>query len=723
MVVGRPAAADGERTLPYPELLPRTIGEAPLTLTLGQLRPAIATPGTTSGLDVTLTNQGLTSTAPTLQARVGAQLTTRADLDAPIDYGATTPISDAVPVPTLAPGASATVHLTIRAETLGQGAPYGVFPLLVQAAEGPASATIRTYLPFERRKEYEPLDFSVAMPLTPDPDPALSGGSPAATEAAWSRVTATGSRLDRILAGTAGTQVTYIVDPAVLAPSPTRTAPTAPGSPAATGTGSGIGSAPATGSTTGTTRPTASTPAAPTPTPGASTTPPPSPAREAFAGRLATLASTHPIWSLPTEDPDVSELLHEDVAASTLARVVGDDGRVATRLSPASLTRVAWPHGAIGTDQVRRVAAAYGPSWTGPLVLPLADSQEPGWTGDAARKFSDGPAVLAYDETLSRLLANSAGAPASAGPGLTQRFLAETMTILQEFPGRSRRLLALAPRDVDPEPTTLAALLRTADSTPWLRTTPTDELVAATREPAAPAALAPDDAASRPDPFPSGGSPLDDQAVDTVETDLRRLDGLGQILPPDATTAVAARQAVTSLLSTRWRGQEAGWEAARTGVRTRVDGLLSGVAVIEPSPVNFFADSGTLAFTVVNGLDVDVHDVQLRLIPHGRMTRLRLPSTPYVLSIAARSRATVKVPVEALAAGPTVVSAQVTSPDGTRLGAQDATLTVQVQPSTGWLVLGIGGAAGAVFLVGLFRTIRRNRPRVSAQDLEEIDLE
>jgi len=48
---------------------------------------------------------------------------------------------------------------------------------------------------------------------------------------------------------------------------------------------------------------------------------------------------------------------------------------------------------------------------------------------------------------------------------------------------------------------------------------------------------------------------------------------------------------------------------------------------------------------------------------------------------------------------------------------------VEVQPNTGRLVVGIGGAAAVVFLVGLFRTIRRNRPRVTAEDLKEIDLE
>lgn len=705
-------APQGDRTPPYPELLPRTTGDALLTLTLGRVVPAISTPGASVDIDVTITNQGLTDAAPVLRARLGPPVLARADLDASTAVERTAVVSDPVPGPTIAPGASATVRLTIPPERLAQDPPYGVCALLVQAEEGAGSAVVRTYLPFEHRKEYEPLRLAVALPVTVDPDPKLTGADPAAAEAAWARATSPGSRLDRILTGTGTSPVTYAIDPTVLGPAgaePDQTAPSATGGPTPSS-----GPPP---STQAGTAPTQTGPDGP-----AETTPPSSPARDGLATRLASLARTHPIWALPAQDPDVTELLRSDAGADTLPRILAPDGRIVARLSPGSLTRVAWPHAALSAEQVRRVSAAYGSGWNGPLVLPLQDTAQPGSTGDAARRFDDGPGVVAYDETLSRLLADATGSPASAGPGLTQRFLAETMTVLLEYPGRPRHLLAVTPRDFDPDPATLAALLRTAESTPWMRLVSTDDLVGAARHNDAPTALAPADPASRPDPLPSGGSPLDAPRVDAVESDLRRIDGLARILPPDSTTPASVHAAALSLLSTRWRGEGVAWQTARTATRARVDALLQGVSVVD-SQINFFADSGTLQVTVVNTLDADVRDVQLHLIPPVRMPRLRLPSTPYVLAIAAHSRATVKVPVEALAAGPTVVSAQVTSPDGTRLGAQDATLAVQVQPSTGWLVVGIGGAAATVFIVGLFRTIRRNRPRVSAQDLEEVDLE
>lgn len=728
MAAARVPAADGDRPAPYPELLPRATGEAPLAMTVTQVRPAVAVPGTDVTIDVAITNQGLVDGSATVQPRIGAPVQSRSELDAPVDLQRATAVGEPATVTNLAPGATGTTQLTLPADRLTQTAPYGVLPLLLTATttggSNGQSATLRTYLPFENRKEYEPLQLGIAVPLTSDADPALTDPDPATSEAAWARQTAPGSRLDRILRGTSATTVTYAVDPGLVGPAATTPAPPptqgpGPASPGASGTPSTTG-----GSTSGTGT---STPwPAPSPTP-TSAAPPTgtqasSPARAAFATRLAQSAASRPFWALPATDPDLSQLVRTDAGPSTLARLAAPDGRLAGDVAPKSLTRVAWPEGALRPDEVRRVEQAYGADWSGPFVLPLGDSQPAGWTGDAARQFAEGPSVLAYDETLSRILADTTAAATPARPGLTQRFLAETMTILQEFPGRQRHVLAVAPRDFDPDPTTLAALLRTADSTPWLRTVSTDVLTGAAAERDAAAATAPDDAATRPAPFPTGGSPLDAGRVDVIETDLRRVGSLAAALPAGSPTLAAVREDLQSLLSLRWRGEGVSWERSRAATQDRADALLRGVSVVD-SQINFFAESGTLQVTVVNTLDVDVHDVQLHLNPQGRQVRLRLPSTPYVLSIAAHSRATVKVPVEALAAGPTVVSAQVTTADGTRLGAQDATLTVQVQPSTGWLVGGIGGAAAVVFLVGLFRTIRRNRPRVSAQDLEEIDLE
>ncbi|MCO5310804.1 MAG: hypothetical protein M9891_16250, partial [Austwickia sp.] len=168
-----------DQTAPYPELLPRTIGDAALEVSLTRLSPSIATPDAAVSIDVTIANRGLTAAKPAVTARVGEPLSSRADLDAPLDVAGTTVVSDSVPAPDIAPQGSASVRLTIPAQRLASAAAYGVRPLLVRAETAGGSAAIRTYLPFEQRKEYEPLSLAVAVPLTQDLDPARSGAAPA----------------------------------------------------------------------------------------------------------------------------------------------------------------------------------------------------------------------------------------------------------------------------------------------------------------------------------------------------------------------------------------------------------------------------------------------------------------------------------------------------------------------------------------------------------------
>ena len=130
----------------------------------------------------------------------------------------------------------------------------------------------------------------------------------------------------------------------------------------------------------------------------------------------------------------------------------------------------------------------------------------------------------------------------------------------------------------------------------------------------------------------------------------------------------------------------------------------------------------TRTVTVVNRLDVDVRNVRVVFEPEGRPPRLRVVAEPAPLTIRAGSRTTVRVQVEAIAAGVVPVSTHLATPANTRLGS-DATVRVRVQPTNGWLMLGLGGLAGVVFIAGLFRALRVGRPRVPTEDLKEIDHE
>lgn len=713
---GSPVPADAPAAdsleIPYPDLLPRVTAGADLNLSLTTMDPRIAHPGQAITITVNVSNTGSTSATVKGRVRVGSALVTRKDLDTPPrPQQMQTVVSDEAPL-VLPAGTSAPMTLTILPGRLPITQSFGVFPVAIEVHRGDASATLSTFLPFERVKEYEPVNVSIAVPLTPDPEPLLLSADDAAREKTWASRTAPESRLGRILEATKPFPVTYAVDPTVLGPPPKPSkSSSAPESPSPKPS------------------PTSSAPTSPAPSSAPSPAPTPSennqenllwdsPARKRFTEKLTAGTSgvqsfSHPVWELPSHDPDLTAL--DSMDPNLLRTLVSSDGQLSKRLSVKDPLRMAWPSTPLTDQQRSRLVAAYGAGSLGGVLLPVSSTHTDQGTGDAARRFGDGTVALGYDEKLSQLMANAA---ASSSAGLSQRFLAETMTILQEYPGRSRQVLIMPPRTFNPNPRTLQTLLTTMTTAPWVKVTSTSSLLSAARDRSAAKASVPKDFR---EPFSLGDSPVDQGRLNRVTEDLRRLDGVPAILPQGSLLPGAARQSQLALLSTRWRGYQRTWPAARDVATERFESVVGGVKVL-PSQVNFFAESGVLQVTVVNSLDVDVKDVQLRLVSQGRNQRLRFPAKAQTVTVPAKSRATVRLMVEAVAAGQAHVSAEVRTPSGTRLGSTETTLEIQVQPTNGWLILVFSGAAGAVFLFGLLRTIRRNRPRVSAEDLKEINL-
>ena len=732
------AAASGSEAytaeVPYPQLLPRTTQDAEVSLRLDSVSPSIATPETPVRVQISVTNRGQDPADLRVRIRLGREaLVSRGELDAAPAARLTTVGAEATPPP-LAPGATTRVGLEIPPSQVPLSRAFGVLPLLVEAQRDTRTSTLSTYLPYERVKEYEPLRVSVAIPLTADPAPEVEATETQAREGAWTAILGSGSRLDRILAGVRDSPVTFALDPVLVGTGPAPSAPTP---------------APATSSpTTGAVASVSQAPVTSAPGPDSSPTPepaagpdPPGPARSAFATRVAAATRDRPVWALPADDPDLTGLAESAPSPQLLADAVAADPSLGSKLHPSSLTAVAWP-ARMPTRAARQdLLAAYGQHRPAAWILPRSAVQPPGTAGSSPHRYADGTPVLAYDDTLSRLLANTAAPDQAAG--ITQRFLAETMTLLQEAPGSARQILVAAPRWMNPDPDTLAAVLAATQGTPWAPFASTAGLLTDSSfehanvvdaQPSTTSGIdrpdvTTDSGEAGDDPPPSvglaaeqAGSPLDTARVDRIQQDLSRVAGLSAILPAQAPLVADVGRADRALLSTRWRGGAAGWDELRGLVDQRVSAALGGVAVV-PSQVNFFAEAGIVQVTVVNNLNVDVHDVHLRLVPEGRVSRLRiLDEQPLVLTIRPRSRATVRVAVEAVAPGVAPVRAELTTPAGDRLGPERTVLDVRVQPMNGWLVLGIGGVLGAVFLVGLFRTIRRNRPRVSAEELKEIDL-
>jgi hypothetical protein len=350
------------------------------------------------------------------------------------------------------------------------------------------------------------------------------------------------------------------------------------------------------------------------------------------------------------------------------------------------------------------------PGLTAAVVSTSGLTLDPGYSGDAARKTSDGLPLLASDDELSSLLAGTSDV--AAGAGTVQRFLAETLTLMKESPGRARSVLVTAPRDFAGDRDVLTSLFTAVGDAPWLRATPSSSLlyaaVDAEREPAP----ATPEIAGEAEPPASMRSPLTPQRLTDISSTKRDIQGAAGILTGAAATRFAATwgESQDQLVSNRWRGRPGGWSRLARMAPAAVQEVTKGVRVlVAPGTVKFLAQDGVLQFIVVNDLDETVDDVQLHLTSDSR--RLRIDDQPGPLRIGAGSRTTVKVRVTAVAPGLVPISADLSTANGTRLG-RNAQVKVQVQPISVTVFWALGGVFALILVVGIYRSLRRpGRPK------------
>lgn len=650
-------------------------GEGAIGGALTSIRPSIASPGQDVIVRLVITNPSDSAVGTAqLGLRLGGRLRTRADVAAhaatPSRQG---PVVVSTTISDLTAKESRPVTVRLPASRIPLQGPFGVLPLTIDIAAGEATHAIATFVPYQVRKEYEPLRLAVALPLTMAPDPRMLTGSTAQTQAAWAEATGANSPAMHAVQGARGSAVTWLLDPAMTGPAPgaAATAATAlPQPPPATSASS------------------ASAAAAPS-----------NALVAAMRGR-----SNQGLWLLPRHDPDLSALA---ATKTTLSRILDEAAGPKGTTTPLEGTPpvVGWLAGSAGESTRRTVAGAFPGQDEVTLLVPESRSDpDPRVTGDAVRTDS-GRRVLAVDDSLSSLFSRTSNPQAAAS--LAQHALADTVALLQESPGRPRTVLVLPARGFNPSPPALQTLLSTLRSAPWVSDTPAQRML--DRSAAAGRAPAVDDSASPPPVTPS---PLTPSSVQGVRQLSARANGIAGVLEQPIVPHGALLDMLTSAA---WRGHAPAWRGVRDQLRERLDTLTEGVTVV-PSTVNFFAETGALQVTVVNDLNVEVHDVRLVTEVQGRPPRLRIRSDPGPLRIRPKSRTTVRLDVEAVAAGVVPIRTYLKTPSGTSLG-DVSTVRVRVQPTNGWLVLGAGIVVGLVFIAGLFRAIRAGERRVDKAEL------
>ena len=695
--------APGAAAAPGAAPAPAAVAGPHVTVQLSAITPRVARPGQSVKVTGVVRNTGgKPVAAPVVVARLRTTGLGSRDQVAAWANG-----SDAVlPGPevahqglhgTLGTGRSASFSLTLPAAAVRSPSAFAALPLAVEVHPGSSPAvvgTTHTFLPWFQRKEFTRLSLAFAIPLTLDPDPDLFGAPSARRTQAWQTAIGPGSRIDRLLTGAGAAPVTWAVDPALLGPPATAEA-----TPANQAT------------STPSPTPTGSSPATPTVDPVAGLT-------TALAGRLREGGAQHTIWSLPYSDPDLATTLSLAPGDPSVTTVMATPDQLSAAVGRTVRRDVAWPvDGRISPQREAGLRDLYrGSGLTASIVsassLPAPDN---GVTPDAGRRTPDGLPLLAYDDRLSRLLT----ATSSPDDGVTtvQQFLADTIAVLQERPSVPRSVLVAAPRAFAGDPDVLAALMSATADAPWLSRTSTTELLhqaVDAETPATQGGAGP--APSGRDALAPGRSPLTRSVLERIPGLRDQIQGVASLVDPAQFRSALWQDAATQLLSSRWRGQPQSFATLRSSVESSAAELSSGIRV-NPSNVNFLADQGVLQITVVNTLNVPVHDVRLHLEPGS--PRLRIDDQPAPLRINRLSRTTVKVHVTAVAAGLVPVQASLSSANGTRIG-QGARVDVRVSPTETWVYWVLGVAAGVVLVLGVFRSLRRGRPRPTLPPQENV---
>ena len=716
---------------------------SPLTISLTTISPTVAVPRAPITITGVVRNGGRVPIAsPVARALLGQRsLTSRQAVSAWADSSSDQTPSDQSPSDPppadppladvaraslgkiLAPGSATKFTITIPATAISHRESFAVLPLRVeivgttpttQTTQAPERGDVHTFLPaLATIKAYEPLSVAWLVPLTLDPDPALHGMNSPARNAAWANTLGPGSRLDRLIQGTEGAQVTWAIDPAILGPrQPSRDADTTGGpSP----------------------KPSASVSS----TPGTTATPDPvAEATTALSRRLKAAAPRHTLWALPYADPDFSALSVLAPGNPVLTALISRPSTLVAALGPAR-TDIAWPvEGTLTPKSEAELQRAFGaPRMSAAVTSASTLAGRNGSSGDASRKSSTGLPLLAYDEALSRTFARTAAK--TDGTLTIQRFLADSMALLGERPGTpDRSLLVAAPRTFAGDPAVLRSFFTAVAKAPWLSTTTTSQLLEASAQtlPEIPDvgttdSTSPTGSTASPPPGPtppSGGkpaasdplrarkSPLTSGRLEAIPGTLSAITGIASILDDAQLFRVRWSDAQYQLVSARWRGRPndlTAIEAATTAATSAISRSIN----VAPSSVNFFADKGVLQVTVVNTLAVPIHDVHLTLNP--AQPRLRIEQQPGALRIGAKSRTNVPLRVTSIAAGLVPIEAVLTTRNGTPLG-QSASVDVRVQPTATWIYWVLGGLAGVVLVLGTYRSLRRGSTRGSRPEAQ-----
>ncbi len=609
------------------------------------------------------------------------------------------------------PSGDVSVEVVADPEVLsGLGGSWGPRGLTVEVVDASgerlaAARTFVTWLP-DGWSPTSRTDVAVLVPFSAGP-PSIAGGRvpPERLE----DLVAPQGRLRRTLAVASAPGVSWQVDPAALGEpavaAPRRDDTARPGEAGERGEGGG---APA---------------EAPPPAESTGGEPDAGPSPEEVAAGwradLAAQARGHDVSVLPYGSPDpvgldtsgadelweLADARGDELAASLpgatsrLART-GADG-----LTPGAVTSL--------DDTGRRVVVLAPPTprrSAEPDAAPSrSDVRVRARAGDPARAASVRVLQVAGPATQVLVAGTTGDASARPTPAVTSaRVVAESAALARAAPaGADADLLLAPPAGWDVDPGAAAPVLATVLASPWVSPRTLGDLAA---RPAATTQRA--SAASGP------ASALPDDGVATVVSSLQRARAGASALTAPGPYLDAVEASAVSAVSAAWTDDLPAWWSGVEELSASATAIDRDVRVVEGSAITVLSAQVDLPVTVVNDLDRAV-DVTVSL--DSSSPRLQPGGEQPISGLGPGDRQRVLVPVRAVASGDVTAQVVLRADDGTPIGSP-ATLRVRVRAD--WESRGTAVAAGVVvlvLLVGVVRTVRRNRRRAAERRAEDGD--
>ncbi|MFI5677111.1 DUF6049 family protein [Streptomyces cellulosae] len=675
-----------------------------VSVAVDTLTPSAPTDGDTLTVSGTVTNTGKQAvTDAHVGLRVGPELTTRSSIDrvagnsSDIQSSARSEIGGKYveKFPKLTPGVAEPFSISVPVDELDLG-DSGVYQFAVslsgQTSAQPWKQVLgmeRTFLPWQSGEADPKTKTTYLWPLISTVHMTAETGSneqqtPVFLDDDLAKELSPGGRLDQLLSLGKDLDVTWVIDPDLLASVDAMTRPYQV----------------RTGDTT------------------RAGTPEEQALASHWLAELQGAVADKEVVALPFADPDLAALAHNgtsvtgslshlneatDVAATTVRTVL--------HVTPS--TDFAWPVDGAVDPSIVKVATSAGAD----RVIARSDSlQETGsltYTPSAARPIGGGTTAVVADARLSTAFQGDL-MRASASTLAVQQFLAQSLEV--NLQTDRQRSIVVAPQRMPSarQAQAMAEALTALQSANWSEP---QKLTAA-------AAAKPDPAATTTVPsgskYPSSlrKQELPRSAFQEIATTQDKFDNFKVVLSYQYRVVTPFGRGMNREMSTSWRGRATEATGFRSDVVTYLDGLTDQVQLIDKSETKLSGRSATIPVTVQNDLVQGVDHLMLRLTSLSPK-RLEIGGGAYSeqqVKVSGGHSQTVKFSTTAKANGQARVIAQLYTEDGRKYG-EPVSFDVKVTEITATVMLVIGGGFLLLVLAG-FRMYTQ-RKRAAAREAEE----